>query len=325
MDQPVEAAGRDASAASRPLRAAATERPGPRGWRERSDVRSLYALAAFLACAYTFPFLVGHWYGTVRWDAAWLGYLGTVVFSGFLQGGVYAMFAVGLTMIFGVMRIINAAHGEMVMMGAYLTWVAFFYLGMDPLLSLLLTVPITFLFGMLLQRMLLNAVVGQPELTGLLVTFGLGLTMIYVAELVFTTDFRTIPYLPRTVQITDSIAVGQNKLISFVMALVISVSVYVFLRVSRLGKAIRATALNAEVAMVCGINVQRIYLITTGLAVALAVAGGALVSIQFGFNPETGIVYTLQAFAIVILGGRGNYVGAFIGGFMLESWRAWSR
>jgi branched-chain amino acid transport system permease protein len=220
-------------------------------------------------------------------------------------------------MIFGVMRIINAAHGEMVMMGAYLTWVAFFYLGMDPLLSLLLTVPITFLFGMLLQKVLLNAVVGQPELTGLLVTFGLGLTMIYVAEWIFTTDFRTIPYAPRTVQITETIAVGQNKLISFAMALAISVSVYVFLRMSRLGKAIRATALNAEVAMVCGINVRRIYLITTGLAVALAVAGGALVSIQFGFNPETGIVYTLQAFAIVILGGRGNYVGAFIGGFML--------
>jgi branched-chain amino acid transport system permease protein len=317
VDQPVEAAGRDASAASRPLRAAAAKRPASRGWREKSDVRSLYVLAAFLVCAYAFPFLVGLRYGTVRWDAAWLGYLGTVVFSGFLQGGIYAMFAVGLTMIFGVMRIINAAHGEMVMMGAYLTWVAFFFLGVDPLLSLLLTVPITFLFGMLLQKVLLNAVVGQPELTGLLVTFGLGLVMIYVAELIFTTDFRTIPYLPRTVQITDSIAVGQNKLISFAMALIISVSVYVFLRASRLGKAIRATALNAEVAMVCGIDVRRIYLITTGLAVALAVAGGALVSIQFGFNPETGIVYTLQAFAIVILGGRGNYVGAFIGGFML--------
>ncbi|HKB40615.1 MAG TPA: hypothetical protein VKD72_29585, partial [Gemmataceae bacterium] len=83
-------------------------------------MRSVYVLAAFLVFAYGFPFLVGTWYGTVRWDAVWLGYLGTVVFSGFLQGGVYAMFAVGLTMIFGVMRIINAAHGEMVMMGAYL-------------------------------------------------------------------------------------------------------------------------------------------------------------------------------------------------------------
>jgi branched-chain amino acid transport system permease protein len=284
---------------------------------ERSDVRSLYRLAGFLVCAYALPFAVGAWYGTVHLTERWLAYLATVVLSGVLQGGVYAMFAVGLTLIFGVMRIINAAHGEMVMMGAYLTWTSFFYLGVDPLLALLFTLPLAFLFGVVLQRVLLDGVVGQPELTGLLVTFGLGLTMIYTAELIFTTDFRTIPYAPATVRITSTIAVGQNKVISFAMAVLISAGVYLFLRFSRLGKAIRATALNAEVAMVCGINVRRVYLVTTGLAAALAVAGGALVSIQFGFNPETGIVYTLQAFAIVILGGRGNYVGALIGSLML--------
>ena len=284
---------------------------------ERQDVRSLYLLAAFLVCAYALPFVVGLWFGTVRADELWLGYLATVVLSGILQGGVYAMFAVGLTLIFGVMRIINAAHGEMVMMGAYLTWITFFYLGVDPLLALVFTLPIAFLFGVAAQKLLLNAVVGQPELTGLLITFGLGLTMIYVAELIFTTDFRTIPYAPRTVQLTSTIAVGQNKVISFAMAVAISAAVYLFLKLSRLGKAIRATALNAEVAMVCGIDVRRIYLITTGLGAAMAVAGGALVSIQFGFNPETGVVYTLQAFAIVVLGGRGHYVGALVGGLML--------
>jgi branched-chain amino acid transport system permease protein len=284
---------------------------------ERSDVRSLYRLGVFLACAYALPFAIGLSSGAIRADEQWLGYLATVVLSGILQGGVYAMFAVGLTLIFGVMRIINAAHGEMVMMGAYLTWVCFFRLGFDPLLSMFLTLPIAFLFGMALQKLVLHAVVGQPELTALLVTFGLGLTMIYVAELIFTTDFRTIPYAPGTVQITRTIAVGQNKVISFAIAVAISGGVYVFLKLSRLGKAIRATALNAEVAMVCGISVRRIYLITTGLGTALAVAGGALVSIQFGFNPETGVVYTLQAFTIIILGGRGHYVGALIGGVML--------
>jgi branched-chain amino acid transport system permease protein len=284
---------------------------------ERSEVRSLYRLAAFLVGAYALPFLVGAAAGTVRLDGPWLGNLATVVLGGIMQGGVYAMFAVGLTLIFGVMRIINAAHGEMVMMGAYLTWVAFFYLGVNPLLSMVLTVPIAFLFGMAIQKLLLNVVVGAPELTGLLITFGLGLTMIYTAELIFTTDFRTIPYAPGTVQLTSTIAVGQNRVISFVMAVTISTGVYLFLKLSRLGKAIRATALNAEVAMVCGINVRWIYLITTGLAAALAVAGGALVSIQFGFNPETGVLYTLQAFAIIILGGRGHYLGALIGGLML--------
>jgi branched-chain amino acid transport system permease protein len=320
VDHRVETSGREIER-SRPfvVKVPATDagRRRGRGWRERSEIRSLYLLAALLVAAYALPFAIGISYGTVHWNEVWLGYLATVVFAGFLQGGIYAMFAVGLTMIFGVMRIINAAHGEMVMMGAYFTWVAFFFFGVDPLLSLFLTLPIAFLFGVVVQKVLLNAVVGQPELTGLLVTFGLGLTMIYVAELIFTTDFRTIPYAPQSVRITDAITVGQNKLISFAMALVISIAVYVFLRVTRTGKAIRATALDAEVAMVCGINVGRIYLITTGLAAALAVAGGALVSIQFGFNPETGIIYTLQAFAIVILGGRGNYVGALIGGFML--------
>ena len=284
---------------------------------ERSDVRSFYVLAAFLVCAYALPFVIGLQSGTVHATERWFAYLTTVVLSGILQGGVYAMFAVGLTLIFGVMRIINAAHGEMVMMGAYLTWVCFFYLGLNPLLSMVLTIPIAFLFGMALQKLLLHAVVGQPELTALLVTFGFGLVMIYVAELIFTTDFRTIPFAPATIQITRRIAISQNKLISFVMAVAISAGVYLFLKLSRAGKAIRATALNAEVAMVCGIDVRRIYLITTGLGVALAVAGGALVSIQFGFNPETGIVYTLQAFAIIILGGRGHYVGALIGGLML--------
>jgi branched-chain amino acid transport system permease protein len=284
---------------------------------ERSDIRSLYLLGGFLILAYALPFVIGLSAGTVRADALWLSNLVVVVLSGLMQGGVYAMFAVGLTMIFGVMRIINAAHGEMVMMGAYLTWVSFFYLGVDPLLALVLTMPLAFLFGMAVQRVLLDATVGQPELTALLVTFGLGLVMIYTAELIFTTDFRTIPYAPGSIQLTSRMSIGQNRVISFVMAVVITSAVFLFLKFSRLGKAVRATALNAEVAMVCGIDVKWIYLVTTGLAAALAAAGGALVSIQFGFNPETGVLYTLQAFAIIVLGGRGHYVGALLGGLML--------
>ena len=97
----------------------------------------------------------------------------------------------------------------------------------------------------------------------------------------------------------------------------ISLSVFMFLKMHRLGKAIRATAQNAEVAMVCGINIYNVYMITFGLAAALAVAGGALVSIQFGFNPETGLQYTIVAFAIIILGGRGSFIGALVGAVML--------
>ncbi len=291
---------------------------------EKSDARSLYMLAGFLVFIYTMPFVVGIMSDNVIYDMQWLADLATVVLSGLMQGGVYAMFAVGLTLIFGVMRVINVAHGEFVVLGAYLTYVVFNgpqFLGygvyIDPLLSLIITLPVAFCFGYLVQKLLLNAVIGGPELTPLLITFGLGISMINIIEWIFTTDYHTIPYYPDAFQITENIRLGKNKVISFFMASFITFGVFFFLKFHRLGKAIRATAQNADVAMVCGINIYRVYLITFGLAAALAVAGGTLVSIQFGFNPETGLTYTVIAFAIIVLGGRGHYIGAFIGALML--------
>lgn len=291
---------------------------------EKAEKRSVYLLAAFLVFVFALPFAVGIGTGGVFFDRQGLADLAVVLLNGIMQGGVYAMYAVGLTLIFGVMRIINVAHGEIVMLGAYLTWTLFnapellgFGFYVDPLLTLVISLPIAFGLGVLIQKLLLNAVVGGPELTPLLITFGLGISMINIVEWVFTTDYRTIPYQPDALQITESIAVGKNKVISFGTAAVISLSVFLFLKMHRLGKAIRATAQNAEVAMVCGINIYNIYLITFGLSAALAVAGGALVSIQFGFNPETGLQYTIVAFAIIILGGRGHFIGALIGAVML--------
>jgi branched-chain amino acid transport system permease protein len=289
---------------------------------EKAELRSRYILGAFLVFAYAMPFAVGIYTGNVFFDLQWLADLTTVLLNGFMQGGVYAMFAVGLTLIFGVMRIINVAHGEMVMLGAYLTWTLAsgaceYCLKLDPLLSMFFTIPVAFGLGWLIQKFLLNAVVGGPELTPLLMTFGLGLAMIHIVEAIYTTDFRTIPYAPDAFKITESIIVGKSRLISFVMAAVISVGVFTFLKKHRIGKAIRATSQNADVAMVCGINIFQIYMFTSGLGAALAASGGALISIQFGFNPETGIIYTLQAFAIIVLGGRGHFIGAFVGGIML--------
>lgn len=291
---------------------------------EKAEKRSIYMLAGFLVLAFATPFAVGMYVGNVFYDRQWLLDLSTVLLNGLTQAGVYAMYGVGLTMIFGVMRVINVAHGEIVMLGAYLTYSLFNapeYLGfgfyVDPLLSMLVTLPVAFALGYTIQKVLLNAVVGGPELTPLLITFGLGIALINIVEWVFTTDYRTIPYRPDSVAITESIYIGQNRLISFVAALTISLGVWVFLKRHRLGKAIRATAQNSEVAMVCGVNIYRVYLITFGLGAALAAAGGALVSIQFGFNPETGIQYTVVAFAIIILGGRGHYIGAMLGAALL--------
>jgi len=293
---------------------------------QKAEIRSIYLLATFLVVAFATPFVVGMWSGNVFYDRQWGQDLITVMLNGLMQGGVYAMYGVGLTLIFGVMRVINVAHGEIVMLGAYLTYALFnapgyfgFGFHVDPLLSMAVTLPVVFLFGFAIQKLLLNAVVGGPELTPLLITFGLGISMINAVEWVFTTDYRTIPYQPDPLALIGSIYVGKNRLISFCMALLISLSVFMFLKLHRLGKAIRATAQNADVAIVCGINVNRIYLITFGLGAALASAGGALVSIQFGFNPETGVQYTVVAFAIIVLGGRGHYIGAMIGAIMLAT------
>lgn len=284
---------------------------------EKADIRSRYMLAGLLGIAFATPFGMGYMFDDAPYDYEWFLDLTRVILNGIMQGGVYAMFAVGLTLIFGVMRIINVAHGEMVMVGAYLTYACVSYMGWDPLLALFVTLPIAFGLGFLIQKLLLNAVIGGPELTPLLITFGLGLSMIYTVEAIFTTDFRTIPYARGTFQLTENLALGKPRVISFLMALLISIGVFVFLKQHRAGKAIRATAQNADVAMVCGINIYHVYVMTSGLGAALAVAGGCLVSIQFGFNPETGVFYTIQAFAIIILGGRGHYIGALIGGLML--------
>ena len=291
---------------------------------EKSDARSLYHLGGFLIFIYAMPFVIGMMTDNVIYDMQWLADLTTVMLSGLMQGGVYAMFAVGLTLIFGVMRVINVAHGEFVVLGAYLTYVVFNapqFLGygtyIDPLLAMFITLPVAFVIGCVVQKFLLNAVIGGPELTPLLITFGLGISMINIIEWIFTTDYRTIPYFPDAFVITENIRLGKNKVISFFIALFITSGVFLFLKFHRLGRAIRATAQNSEVAMVCGINIYRVYLITFGLASALAVAGGTLVSIQFGFNPETGLTYTVIAFAIIVLGGRGHFIGAFIAALML--------
>ncbi len=291
---------------------------------EKSDARSLYHLGGFLVVIYALPFVVGMMSDNVIYDLQWLADLTTVTLSGLMQGGVYAMFAVGLTLIFGVMRVINVAHGEFVVLGAYLTYVVFNapqFLGygtyIDPLLAMVITLPVAFVLGCIVQKVLLNAVIGGPELTPLLITFGLGISMINIIEWIFSTDYHTIPYHPDAFVITENIRLGKNKVISFLIAFVITFSVFFFLKFHRLGMAIRATSQNSEVAMVCGVNIYRIYLITFGLASALAVAGGTLVSIQFGFNPETGLTYTVIAFAIIVLGGRGHYIGAFIAALML--------
>jgi len=242
--------------------------------------------------------------------------IGQVVISGLLAGSLYAMVALGLGLIFGVMRVLNVAHGPLLMLGAYTTFGLFQWFGLNPYLSLLVSMPALFVVGVVLQRLLVRRVVDAPELSSLLLTFGVSIAIVNLAQLGFTSDVRSVEYLTGSF-VLGPFAFSKSRVIACAFALVITAGAFWFLRQTRLGKAIRAVSQSREVAQVCGINVQRIHMITFGVASALAAAGGTLIAVMVAIQPEMGQVYTFKSFLVIVLGGAGNYPGALLGGLLL--------
>jgi len=238
------------------------------------------------------------------------------IVSGLLAGGVYAMIALGMALIFGVMRVINVAHGTLLMLGGYTTYWLFSLYGLNPFFSLLVSFPLLFLVGLLLQRFFVSRVVGAPELSSLILTFGLSIFITNVAVLSWTSDYRSVEFLTGSF-LLGPIAVSKPRLVTFGFALLITVAAFVFLNKTKTGKAIRATSQHRELAQICGINVRRIDLITFGLAAGLAGAGGSLISVMYSIFPEMGRGYVFKSFLVIVLGGAGNYPGAFLGGLLL--------
>jgi len=242
--------------------------------------------------------------------------LGQVVVSGILAGALYAMVALGLALIFGVMRVINIAHGPLLMLGAYTTFFLYQALGLNPYLSVPITMLVLFALGALLQRTLVFRVVDAPELSSLLLTFGISIALVNLAQLAFTSNLRAIEYATGSYTL-GPLAFSKSRLIAFAVAAALTGLAFLFLQRTRLGKAIRATSQSREVAMVCGVDVRRIHLITFGVAAALAGAGGALVSVIVAIQPEMGQIWTFKSFLVIVLGGAGNYPGALLGGILL--------
>ncbi len=242
--------------------------------------------------------------------------IGQVIISGILVGTLYSMVALGLALIFGVMRVINVAHGPLLMLGAYATYFLYSAFGLNPYLTVPITMLLLFVVGVLLQRTLVFRVVGAPELASLLLTFGISIALVNLAQLAFTSDLRAVEYLTGS-YIVGPFAFSKSRLIAFVFAAAVSGLAFLFLQRTKLGKAIRATSQSREVAMVCGIDVDRIHLFTFGLATALAAAGGALIAVIVAIQPEMGGVWTFKSFLVIVLGGAGNYPGALLGGMLL--------
>jgi branched-chain amino acid transport system permease protein len=242
--------------------------------------------------------------------------VGQVVISGLLAGALYAMVALGLGLIFGVMRVLNVAHGPLLMLGAYTTFWLFHWFGLNPYLSLLVSMPALFLVGVVLQRLLVRRVVDAPELSSLLLMFGVGIALVNVTQLAFTSDLRSVEYLTGSF-VLGPFAFSKSRVIACAFAIVITAGAFWFLQKTRLGKALRAVSQSREVAQVCGVNVQRIHMLAFGLASALAAAGGTLVAVMVAIQPEMGQVYTFKSFLVIVLGGAGNYPGALVGGLLL--------
>jgi branched-chain amino acid transport system permease protein len=242
--------------------------------------------------------------------------VGQVVISGLLAGALYSMVALGLALIFGVMRVINVAHGSILMLGAYTTFWWFNLLGINPYLSLLVSMPLMFGFGLLLQRWFVSRVVDAPELSSLLLTFGVSIAVVNLVQYVFTSDLRSVEFLTGAYLI-GPIALSKSRLVSFAFAVGITTLAFWFLQKTKLGKAIRATSQSQEVAMICGIHVERIHRYSFGIASALAAAGGSLVAVMVAIQPEMGQVYMFKSFLVIVLGGAGNYPGALLGGMLL--------
>ncbi|MEJ2698846.1 MAG: branched-chain amino acid ABC transporter permease [Desulfuromonadales bacterium] len=241
-----------------------------------------------------------------------------VIINGLLKGGLYALMAMGMSLIWGVMNIINIAHGAFIMLGAYTTYWIFVGLGLDPFVSLPLSMAVIFLLGWLLQKYLINFVVQADIFITLLLTFGIELLIANLALLFWTADVRKVdvsygaanfPFFGTTIPVV--------RLAAFVLALVISAILFYIMNRSRLGRAIRATSQELEAAKLAGVKVSNIYAITFGIGTALAAAAGTLWAILFPISPTMGGILTLKSFVVTIIGGLGTMLGPLIGGLIL--------
>ncbi|ASC65781.1 LIV-I protein H [Achromobacter denitrificans] len=244
--------------------------------------------------------------------------LAQILVNGVLLGGLYAVMAQGLALVWGVLNIVNLAHGAFIMLGAYASWYLYTDLGVDPFAGLPITAAALFALGYGLQRGLLNLVVRAPMFNTLLITFGLEVVLTYLAQLAFSADFRTInpPYAGASYAL-GPVTLPLARLAAFGVALALTLGMWLFLLHSRLGRAIRATAQNLVAARLYGVEPRHLYAVTFGLGLALAGAAGGLYGTVSQINPYIGATLTAKCFAISIIGGLDNPLGVMVGGLFL--------
>ncbi len=245
-----------------------------------------------------------------------------VLLFGAVWGGLYALIATGLNVIYGVMKILNIAHGELMMLGAYLTFWLFTLWDVSPLVSIPLAAGAMFILGIVIQKVLIEPLLGRSkslaafENATLIIFFGMLLIIQNAAMLLWSADYRVLSYLTDPVSI-GSLSVAGNRLVVVTVALIVSALMYGGLQYTLTGKAIRAVSEDRDTAQLMGINVKQIGLLGFGIGAALAGIAGSLASTIYVITPTVGLLFTIKAFTVMVVGGLGSQMGTLLAGLAL--------
>jgi len=247
-----------------------------------------------------------------------LSLLAQVLVSGVLLGGLYALMALGLALVWGVLNIVNLSHGALIMLGAYVTYFLFTGAHLDPFVALPITAVVLFVVGYVIERGILNYVIRGPMFNTLLITFGIEVVLTYLAQLAFSADFRAInPSYAGANFALAGVTIPLVQVVVFAVAIGLTIAMWLFLLHTRIGRGIRASAQNLVAARLYGVDPKRIYALTFGLGAALAGVTGGLYGTVSQINPYIGGPLTAKSFAIAIIGGLDNPLGVIVGGLVL--------
>ncbi len=238
--------------------------------------------------------------------------------STILLGGIYALIAVGLTLIFGIMRVVNFAHGEFLMLGMYLAFWAFTLWRLDPYVVLLVAIPLFFLVGLASYVLVMKGVIAASHNVQIFTTVGLSVALQNVALVAWTGDFRYIrPWHSSEVVRVAGTAFNLSQVVAFLIAVALTVTLFLFMRSTHTGRVMRATAQDREAATLMGIDTGKVYRLTWAIGIAAVGAAGVLVSPLYSVYPTAGLQFVLLAYVVVVLGGLGDMVGALLGSLIV--------
>lgn len=241
------------------------------------------------------------------------------ILNGILLGGLYAVIAIGLSTMFGIVKFVNLAHGDLMILGSFLSLVLVSWLGINPFWTILIVVPVMYFVGFIIQAFLLNRVLGKGLEPPLIVAFGLSIILQNILLLIFTPDARSLmtPLAVKTIPVGEFLNIPAVYLVDFLAGGAVICCLYYFFQRTYMGRAIRAASDDEVAAQLMGVNTRNIYAKAMGIAMMTAGVAGVLVGTTFTFYPHTGPQYLITAFGVIVIAGFGSMKGTFVGGLIL--------